>query len=212
MKTRILLIRHGESLANVKKFIAGRMEVPLSEKGLNQAKLASASLCDLRLDAVFSSPLERAVKTAIPFATARGIPVEVILDFAEWHLGDWEGQPFCELPNKFPKEYYLWDNDPINLHVPNGESARDMRLRVGRALERLADKVRGKTVLVACHGGVIKAIPSYLAGCDDKIFNETGIVGNCSITEVVYENGVPRLVRFADQEHLGKYKSDAFVI
>ncbi len=212
MNTRILLLRHGQSVANVEKFFAGQTNIPLTPLGVRQAELAAESLKDLHIDRIFSSSLDRAYDTALPFAKMRGLEVVRISDFIEWGAGDWEGMRFNTLKESYPEEYYYWRNDIANLTMPNGESAVQVRLRMGKALDRLAEECSGLTVLVACHGGVIKTVPSYFAQCDDKIFNRTSVPTNCSITEIVYENGVGRVERYSDDTHLGEMKSDAFII
>lgn len=212
MQTKILLLRHGQSVANVEKFFAGQNDIPLTELGKQQAEIAASSLKGLHLDAIFSSPLKRAYDTALPLAEERGLEIGIIQDFIEWGAGKWEGMHFDDLKVRFPEEYYYWKNDISQLRMPDGESAYEVRERVGRAIERLASDFEGKTVLVACHGGVIKTVPSYFAQCDDELLRSTNVPGNCSITEIVFENGSGRVVRYSDDSHLGKAKSEAFII
>ena len=212
MQTHILLLRHGQSVANVEKFFAGQCDIPLTDLGRKQAELAAESLRSLVLDEIYSSPLSRAYETALPFADSRGLKVGILPDFIEWCAGKWEGMHFDELKNTFPEEYYYWKNDIAHLIMPDGESAYEIRERVGKAIEKLAADCEGKTILVACHGGVIKTVPSYFASCDDEIFKSTPVPGNCSITEILFEDGVGKVVRYSDDSHLGKFKSDAFII
>ena len=212
MITRILLLRHGQSVANVEKFFAGQTNIPLTPLGEEQAKLASESLRDLHIDRIFSSPLDRAYNTALPLAKLRGMEVTRRPEFIEWCAGKWEGLPFDKIKENFPEEHYYWKNDVAHLKMPSGESGYEVRARMGAALEKLASECIGETVLVACHGGVIKTTPSYFAGCDDNIFNNTKVPGNCSITEIIFEDGVGRVERYSDETHLGNIKSEAFII
>lgn len=212
MKTRILLLRHGQSVANVEKFFAGQNNIPLTPLGIRQAEAAAEALKLLHIDKIYSSSLDRAYDTALPFAKMRGLEVIRLPEFIEWCAGDWEGMSFDDLKAEYPEEYHYWKNDMISLTMPNGESAIEVRERIGKALDRLADENPGFTVMVACHGGVIKTVPSYYANCDAKIFNATPIPKNCSITEIVYEGSVGRVERYSDESHLGALKSDAFII
>ena len=212
MQTHILLLRHGQSIANVEKFFAGQTDVPLTDLGKKQAALAAVGLSDLKLDAIFSSPLSRAIETALPLAIPRNLEVGILPGFIEWGAGKWEGMHFDELKETFPDEYYDWKNDIAHLTMSGGESAYAVRERMGKAIEELASQYKGKTVLVACHGGVIKTVPSYFSNCDDDIFRCTHVPGNCSITEVVFEDGVGRVTRYSDDSHLGEFKSEAFII
>lgn len=212
MSTNILLLRHGQSIANVEKFFAGQTNIPLTDLGARQAEIAAESLKDMKIDVVLSSPLERAYKTALPFAKMRGLDIGIVNELIEWGAGKWERMHFDDIKDNYPKEHYFWKNDICHLTMPGGESAYNVRQRVGKALEKIALENEGKTVLIACHGGVIKTVPSYFSGCDDSIFNVTKVPGNCSLTEIIFENGIGKVTRYSDDSHLGKYKSDAFII
>ena len=88
-----------------------------------------------------------------------------------------------------------------------------MTTRIGNAVDALAKENDGLTVLVASHGGVIKALPYYYSeNKTDELFNTTPIPTNCSITEVVFENGVGKVTRYSDDSYLGNLKTGAFII
>lgn len=212
MPTRILLLRHGQSIANVEKFFGGQTDIPLTDLGRTQAELAAEAFKYEQVDRIFSSPLIRAYETALPHGKLRGIEIKKLDSFIEWGAGKWEGMHFDDIKESFPEEYYYWKNDICHLRMPDGEYAYDVRERMGNAIESLAREFPGETILVACHGGVIKTVPSYFAGRDDKIFNATKVPGNCSITEVVFENGKGTVVRYSDDSYLGKLKSEAFIL
>lgn len=212
MKTHILLLRHGQSVANVEHFFAGQTDIPLTELGRKQARLAAGAMKKIHIDKIFASPLSRAVETAEPFAEHRGLDVNIDSRFIEWHAGKWEGINFDDIKTAFPEEYYYWKNDISHLHMPGGEDAHTVRERMGKALDSLAEANPGLTLLVACHGGVIKTVPSYYAGLDDEVFNKTHVPSNCSVTEVVFENGKGRVERYSDDSHLADLKSEAFIL
>ena len=214
MITRILIIRHGESVANSEKFFAGQSNIQLTETGKKQARFAANSLKDLHIDRVFSSTLDRAYNTALPFAEDRGLEVKRIHEFVERDCGDWTGRSFEEIERIYPEERRLWREDYINLTMTAArESSRDMIKRIGGAVDTLARENEGKTVLVASHGGVIKALPYYYSdNKTDELFNTTPVPTNCSITEVVFENGVGRVERYSDDSYLGDLKTGAFII
>ncbi len=214
MITRILIIRHGESVANSEKFFAGQSNIQLTETGKKQARFAANSLKDLHIDRVFSSTLDRAYNTALPFAEDRGLEVKRIHEFVERDCGDWTGRSFEEIERIYPEERRLWREDYINLTMTAArESSRDMIKRIGGAVDTLARENEGKTVLVASHGGVIKALPYYYAeNKTNELFNTTPVPTNCSITEIVFENGVGRVERYSDDSYLGDLKTGAFII
>ena len=211
--TRVFVIRHGESIANLEKFFAGQKNVQLTELGEKQAKLAASVLKDTHIDKVFSSPLDRAYYTALPFAEDRGVTVKKIPEFIERNAGEWTGKSFEEIEKLFPEEYWLWNNDSINLTISSGESSRDMIQRIGNAVDTLAKENEGLTVLVVSHAGVIKGLPYYYSeNKTDELFNTTPLATNSSITEVVFENGFGKLTRYSDDSYLGDLKTGAFII
>lgn len=213
MITRVLIIRHGESIANLNKFFGGQNNIPLTKLGENQANLAAKALNDVHIDRVFSSTLDRAYYTALPFAESRGLEVTRIPEFIERDCGEWTGKSFEEIERLFPEERMLWKSDSINLTITSGESSRDMIKRIGNAVDTLAKENEGLTVLVVSHGGVIKALPYYYSeNKNDELFNNTPIPTNCSITEVAFENGVGKLIRYSDDSYLGDLKTGAFII
>lgn len=214
MSTRILIIRHGESIANCEKFFAGQNNIALTDLGIKQAEVAAEAMKDVRIDKVFSSTLDRAYYTALPFAKDRGLEVVRIHGFIERDCGDWTGKTFAEVERLYPEERRLWREDSFNLTITGaGESSKDSIERIGKAVEALAKENEGLTVLVASHGGVIKALPYYFSEEKSaKLYNETPVPTNCSITEIVYENGVGKLLRYSDDSYLKDLKSGAFII
>lgn len=214
MSTRILVIRHGESVANCEKFFAGQNNIALTELGIRQAEVAADAMKDIKIDKVFSSTLDRAYYTALPFAKARGLEVVRIHDFIERDCGAWTGKTFAEVEKLYPEERRLWREDYFNLTMTGAnESSKESIQRIGNAIDVLARENEGLTVLVASHGGVIKALPYYFSDSKSaKLYNETPIPTNCSITEIVYENGVGRLTRYSDDGYLKDLKSGAFII
>ena len=214
MSTRILVIRHGESVANCEKFFAGQNNIALTELGVKQAEVAADAMKDIKIDKVFSSTLDRAYYTALPFAKSRGLEVVRIGGFIERDCGDWTGRTFAEVEKLYPEERRLWREDSFNLTITGAkESSKESIQRIGNAVDALARENEGLTVLVASHGGVIKALPYYFSHSKSaKLYNETPVPTNCSITEIVYDNGVGRLTRYSDDGYLKDLKSGAFII
>lgn len=214
MLTRILVIRHGESTANCEKFFAGQNNIALTDLGIKQAETAAEAMSDIRIDKVFSSTLDRAYYTALPFAKARGLEVVRIHGFIERDCGYWTGKTFAEVEKLYPEERRLWKEDSFNLTISGAtESTKESIERIGKAVDTLAEENEGLTLLVASHGGVIKALPYYFSeNKSAELYNSTPIPTNCSITEVVYENGKGKILRYSDDSYLNDLKSGAFII
>lgn len=134
----------------------GRLEVPLNHKGILQAKRIAKIISRLKIDAVYTSPLKRALQTAK--IVARGIKVPLTIDpqLTEVNFGRWEGRHFERLVHD--KAYHRYMKSPLTTKVPGGETMSDVQKR-GLAALRLAsrDYPQGRLLLVT-HGDVIRAI------------------------------------------------------
>ena len=213
MTTRILIIRHGESTANLEKFFAGQSNIGLTTLGIKQAEAAAEAMKDVHIDKVFSSTLDRAYYTALPFAEMRNLKVNRIHDFIEMNCGHWTGKTFAEVEKLYPEERMLWNKDAFHLAIKDGECYLDVSRRIENAIKALAKENKGKTVLVASHGGAIRTIPySFSKEKSAEVFNSTPIPTNCSVTEIVFSGDNAEVLRYSDDSYLKDLKSGAFII
>lgn len=153
--TRIIITRHGETDWNRQGIAQGRTDVPLNEKGKEQARLLAERLKDEQIDVIYSSPLSRALDTAK--AVKEFHPNASIVedeDLIEISLGTGEGM---KLGGDW-KNALLFD-EPIR---PDGESPREVMERSVRAIDRIVLENKGKSVLVVCHGGVKRMLAMHL--------------------------------------------------
>jgi probable phosphomutase (TIGR03848 family) len=155
--TAVLLIRHGDN-DQVGKKLAGRTPgVHLNEKGRQQAQALVGMLADLPLQAIYSSPMERALETAAPLAAARGLEVQPRPAILEVDYGRWQGKSFKQL-----KRYNLWKtvmSAPAEVRFPDGETLAEVQTRACAEIAALASQY-GDTDVVACfsHGDVIRLL------------------------------------------------------
>ncbi|MDP9069869.1 MAG: histidine phosphatase family protein, partial [Actinomycetota bacterium] len=155
--TRLALIRHGESQAAVDGVVAGAQGCSgLSERGRAQAEALRDRLAgtgELTADVLMASTLPRAVETAEIIAPALGGPDIVRdCDLCELHPGECDALTWLEYDERYGVDM---NADPFAPISPGGESLAEFNLRVGRALTRLAQDHDGRSVVVACHGGVV---------------------------------------------------------
>lgn len=140
----IYIVRHGETDWNIEGRYGGRVDVPLNEKGLEQAKTTALKLQNIRFDLVFSSPLKRAYDTA-KIITNNNIIIDNRL--IERDNGDMEGKLKKDIPEKIDF------NDP-NEKRYNIESIVDFRNRINSFFDEITTKYKGKNILVVTHAGV----------------------------------------------------------
>jgi broad specificity phosphatase PhoE len=151
----ILLARHGETDWNVPpQRVMGSADVPLNERGREQARALARELAGEGIAAVRSSHLARARETAEVVAAALGLAVEVDERLAESRRGAWEGRLLQEIARDEPDAWRAWRRAGAEFRFPGGESLAEHAARVAAAL---ADLARGPLpALAVCHGGTIR--------------------------------------------------------
>lgn len=162
----LLLIRH--ALPERIERESGAADPGLSASGLEQAKHLAEYLAHERLDAVYASPMRRAVQTAQPVAVSRGAELQIVLDVAEWDRNAAEYVPVEELKaSNDPR----WQAMLAGEWGSQDESQEQFHTRVITALEALIDKHSGHRIAVVCHGGVINAYLAHVLGvAENKAF------------------------------------------
>jgi len=161
--SRVTLVRHAEP--SVVGVCYGSLDVPLSDRGREQAARLADDLRGERFDAVVSSPRARAVETA----AALGFPVQTDDRLRELDFGEFEGRTYEELERNEPDVYRVWMETPTQVRFPGGESYGDLRARATVALQEL--RAQHESLLVVTHGGVIRAaLASWLELPDHAIF------------------------------------------
>jgi len=126
---RILLIRHGQTAGNKRRYV-GWDDPPLDETGVAQAHAVAALLADERIDAVYASPLGRALATAQPLAACHGLPVQVRAELKEIDYGACQGLLKNERPLRLRQQHR-------EVPLPNGESLLDVDRRIRRLIASL---------------------------------------------------------------------------
>jgi probable phosphoglycerate mutase len=158
---KLILIRHGQSVANAeRRFTVGPHE-PLTPRGRAEA-LAVARAVAKRFDpvALYASPFVRALETARQIGSVVALEPAVVEELREQDFGTLRGQPYAHYAGD-PSAQGIgrWQHRP-----PGGETLQEVALRAGPALERIARAHLGETVIVVSHGGVMAALRGWLAG------------------------------------------------
>lgn len=159
-RTRLVLVRHGETLANREYRYIGARDDALSERGLAQAQSLADALAFLPVNAVYCSPLQRAYRTALPIAARHQAQVQVQDELIEGSFGRWEGMTraeVLELGTEEEQRLKAWERDP-SIAPPDGESFAAVRLRVYTLVERLAQIHADQTIVLVSHVGPIKVL------------------------------------------------------
>lgn len=197
---RLLLVRHGETDWNAGRRIQGQLNVPLNAQGHRQAKQLACYLKGEPIAAIYASDLLRAWETARYVAQATSVPVTREPRLREIHFGEWQGLTFEEAQRRDPEAAARWLADPVRCRPPGGETFAELAARVADCLEEICDRPDG-TVLVVSHGGTIRA-----ALCTSLEYplrqNWRFEVYNTSVSELVWRDRGPVVVRWNDTAHL----------
>lgn len=190
MMTTLLLIRHGQSVANLENVFAGHLDKPLTELGLRQARLTAEFIKEnFAVDAVYASDLSRAFETGRATAEAFGLTAVADPQLREIYGGKWEGANYLKLPETYPEEFGVWLADIGKARCPEGESTAEVQRRLVAALRRIAGENDGKTVAIATHACAIRSVMSY---CRDKSTENMHLVpwvSNASVTVMEVSDG-----------------------
>ena len=181
----LVLVRHGQTEANARGLLQGRVDLPLSELGRRQAAaLAALVPADAR---VVTSPLRRAQETAAAFAGE----AEVDERWVELEYGEFDGRPITDVP---AETWAAWRADP-HFAPPGGESLVTLGTRVRGACEELLDEVLRRDVVVVSHVSPIKAAIAWTLGVGDEVAWRL-FVQVASVTRVVVGPTGPSLHSF----------------
>lgn len=163
-KTSIYLIRHGECDGNRENRIRGRVDLPLNENGIAQARVLAVAMTEKKLTHVYSSPLKRAVTTSEIISDRCGCGFSIDDSFCNIKLGPWEGRLKSDIATKEPERWNTWINDPESLILEGAETLDQVMERSLCGLEHLIKKHRGETFAVVSHRGVLKPLLSGAIG------------------------------------------------
>jgi len=190
--TLVLFVRHGQT-DTTGKVLPGRAPgLHLADSGRAQAQEVAERLAALkRVDAVYSSPLERARETAAPIAAARALKVVVERGLLECDFGDWTGAALKDLARR--PEWATVQRYPSGFRFPGGESFVEMSSRICASVVALHDRHPGGVVVAVSHADPIKAAVADALGTHLDLFQRI-VVSPCSVTAVLYGTGGPAVL------------------
>jgi phosphoserine phosphatase len=198
--TDIILVRHGETDWNVAEVFRGRVDVKLNATGVKQAELLAEYLSNMRLSAIYSSPLQRALRTAEVIGEYNQLEVAVAPGLIDIDYGEWQGLSHQEVKERYKELYAGWVDCPGQVRMPAGESLDEVRHRALSVVSDVIGRHTGSVILVS-HRVVNKVLVCALLGLDNSRFwNIRQDVGG--ITSFTCEKGQFILTRHNDTSYL----------
>ncbi|MES2645837.1 MAG: histidine phosphatase family protein [Bacteroidota bacterium] len=171
--TRFLLVRHAATDA-IGKWLSGRANgVHLNDAGRIQAQELAQQLSALKLAAVYTSPLDRAIETAAPIASLQQVNAIEDEAFNEMDFGSWTNLPF-EVLNELPA-FRLFNSVRSLTRIPGGEMMAEAQARFIAGMQKLTSTYIGKTIAIVSHADLIRSVILFYAGIPLDLFHRIEI-------------------------------------
>lgn len=211
MKTHILLIRHGQTVWNQEVRFRGQTDIPLDETGQRQAaKTAEYVAARWSLQAVYASPMRRAVQTAQAIAEAQGLQAQPLDGLLDIHFGEWQGLTVAEVRERYPDLLRAWWTAPHTVRFPGGESLDDVRARATAALRWVVEHHPDQTVALVAHTVVNRILLCAILDLGNEYFWHWD-QRTCAVNWIEWDDRRQhyRLLMMNDTSHLWREESDA---
>lgn len=202
MKTRFIVVRHGEAEGNIFRIFHGHHNSSLTADGHLQAEKAAQILKNYKIDYIYSSDLDRTYSTAEHIANFKNLQIKKKEGLREIYGGKWENILWSDLPIQYPEVYSNWENDIASAHLPGGESVTQMFERVKHVFDELAKAHSGETVCVVTHGTVIRAMLCLWRNVPLSEMQSMPWFDNASITIVDYIDDKYEIIQEGVNNHL----------
>lgn len=198
MKTDIYMIRHGETSWNRERRLQGHSDIPLSDKGKEQAEQLGIYMEDWKIESIYSSDLIRARQTAESIAYRKHLSVQTYSDLRERNFGEWEGVVVSEVKEKYPAE---WETLFKNGGKFGIERTEVIVKRMMNRLTALATQHLGQQIAIVSHGGSIHLVLENVS--QGTYGPENGRIDNTGISHLVFDSDKGWEVRKVNQvDHL----------
>lgn len=186
--TRMIFVRHGESIGNLERRFYGSYDKGLTELGKKQADMAGDYiLSNYKLDAAYASDLGRAFETGSIIAKKQKLSPIPDAGLREIYAGIWENMLFDEIMVKYEEQYRIWKTDIWNSIPVEGESVKELCKRIKEAVWKIAEANDGKTVLIATHATPIRTLECEWLGEPYESMKDHPWVKNASVSVIDYD-------------------------
>lgn len=202
-KTRICLVRHGETDWNAQRRMQGHIDIPLNTNGILQAQRLMKALrrTNDRFDRIYSSDLKRALHTAQVIAEPQSLDIVVHADLRERHVGKLQGLLLADAPQVVPDLWQRHINRDLDFDLDGGESILQFHGRMQRILNHFLDQHPGEQILAVSHGGALDMI--YRIVTQQALDAErVAVVPNTALNWIVHDGKAWSVECWGDTSHL----------
>jgi probable phosphomutase (TIGR03848 family)/uncharacterized repeat protein (TIGR03847 family) len=202
--TILLLIRHASNDFIKEGRLAGRTPgVHINAQGQREADDMARRTAHIPIEAIYSSPLERAIDTANAVASCHNLPVQIVEGLLEGHAGDWTGKKLSELNTT--ETWKLIQTKPIGVKLPGGESIDEVQLRMVAAVEDIRKRHPDGIVAIVSHADPLKSVVAHYLNWDLNNFQRIAI-NPASVTVISVDDKGAALLRSNDTGPLPKFE------
>lgn len=202
--TRLYLVRHGETEWNKARKIQGGIDTDLSAYGVEQSHALAKRLSKEEIDFIYSSHLQRALRTAEIIANYKKCKFLKADECHEIRLGPWEGMTMDEIQERYSEHLWTYREDPSNFHLPGAETFLELAERTYNTILEIVNKHKDSNILLVSHGTAIKAAIIKILGIDIDHYNKFKI-DNASFSIIDFKENNPEkpvIVCLNDTGHL----------
>ncbi len=199
----LYLVRHGQTeCSRDSRFCGSGSDVPLVSEGVEMAEALASCYRETAWEAIYSSPLKRAMQTAEPLARRCGQRVRVEPGLREIAYGAWEGMMEAEVRRQTPEAFEAWTEDPGRNAPPGGETGIDIATRALAVVEAIRARHSSGSVLAVSHKGTIRVLVCALLGLDVGLYRSRIGQSVAGMTVFEFREGGPLLRVMGDTSHL----------
>lgn len=201
--TRIILVRHCEAEGNTCRILQGKTDCDISGNSSVQLDLISLRLRNVHIDAIYSSPLKRAKKTAEAINEYHGLPIKTDKRLQEIDVGDWEGKTWAEIGRDYADKLKIWQENPGEFASPGGETMKEVYERIWAGIIDIVKSNKDKTVLVTSHGCAIRNFLCRALGKPIENLADIEWCDNTAVSVIDFDDHLdPKVVIMNDASHL----------
>ena len=204
MKTRLIIVRHTQTIGNLEKRLTGRCDYEITQEGENLINKLTNQLSNIKFDKVYASTSGRAIKTVEPLAKLNNVEVILEPDLCEMYFGIYDGWKWDDVNKINPKIKEIQNEINEIEGIPEQETMKETEIRMTNIIKKISTENLGQTVLICSHG---VAIESFLRGITKEPFcinREEYSQKNTSINEVEYnyEDNIFKIIKLNEINHL----------
>ncbi|MCR4429056.1 MAG: histidine phosphatase family protein [Caldiserica bacterium] len=174
LETQIFIVRHGSTAWNEVVRFRGSADIPLSERGIEQAQVLARYLKEFPFSAIFTSPQRRAIQTVEILNQYHNLPIQERPELKSVNYGTWEGKLEEEVAQEYPELYRAYLEHIESFRFPQGETLEDLKNRALMVVEEALESYSGKRVLIVSHQVVTRVLICALLGISNSYYWQIG--------------------------------------